>query len=42
MNIVNKAVNDYGKINMEKVYRSRLYYLYTIAFFSFLLSFELK
>ena len=37
MNMVVKIVNYkyYGKVNTEKVNRRRLYYLYTIGFFSF-------
>ena len=37
MNMVGNVVNDkyYGNVNMEKVNRRKLYYLYTIAFFSF-------
>ena len=39
MNMVDNVVNEkyYGKTDTEKVDLGRLYYLYTIAFFSFLL-----
>ena len=39
MNIADKVVNEkyYGKTDTGKVNLGRLYYLYTIAFFSFLL-----
>ena len=39
MNMVDKVVNEkyYGKSDTKKVDFGRLYYLHTIAFFSFLL-----